>query len=242
MPQAAVKVNRLLPSAVTEGNQTPLRGGRYAEAFTIPMGFGAYPLVQEGTYFKAINATPGTGIAQTIQTTFLSTNGVFMILNGDAASGKHLVMDYIRLINTVVGTTTTRSEAVLAVDNTNRFSAGGSTLTAVNANMDVATSSIATVRFGALTLTAESGSVRRLSRFQLRTAIMVQFEEFIISFGRPTLGGFNTLSGTNGQRMMVDAGPVVIGPGNHSLIVHLWNPGNATTAPSWEVEAGWWER
>ena len=37
-------------------------------------------------------------------------------------------------------------------------------------------------------------------------------------------------------------GPVVLGGLNSSLLVHLWNTANATTAPSWAYEIAWWER
>lgn len=241
MPQFYGKVNRLLPTAGAESAQAQVRLARYNELFSVPIGHGLYPLCQEGTYYKTINGTPDTGIAQTIQTSFSATNGVLSMFNNATSGTTHLVMDYIRLICATVGTSTTRSEAILAIDNINRYSSGGTTLTAKGANMDIATGSNAIVNFGAVTLASESGSVRRLSRFQLRTAIMVQFEEWIISFGRPNNGGFNTLSGTNGQRIMVDAGPVIIGP-QHTLCLHLWNPGNSVTAPAWEVEMGWWER
>jgi hypothetical protein len=64
----------------------------------------------------------------------------------------------------------------------------------------------------------------------------------VLNFGaNDTFGGASSGAVTN--IYPVGVGPVVLGPGNnHSLLVHMWNPGNATTAPSWEVEVGWWER
>lgn len=243
MPQVYGKAQRVQPSATAESAQVQLRTDHYGGLITAPMGHGLMAVCEEGSYFNAINPTPGTGIAQSIQATFSATNGAFCLRNGDTAGGKRITMDYLRLINTVVGASTTRSEALVAIDSTIRYSSGGSAIIPTNANMDSGTATIAVCHFGALSLSAESGAVRRVSRFQLRTAIMVQYEEFIITFGRPTdFGAFNTLSGTAGQRMVVDAGPVIIGPNNHSLTIHIWHTGNAVTAPSWEFEAGWIER
>jgi hypothetical protein len=242
MPQAYGKVNRLLPTPQAENAQVQARSGQYGELYSVPLGFGLYPLAIEGTYFKAINPTPGTGLATSIQTSFSSTNGVLAISNGGSGSAPHLILDYLRLIYTVVGTSTALTAGVVAIDNTIRYSSGGTAITALNGcNMDVASSSVATLHVGALTLGAASGSVRYLSRFNLRTAIMVQYEEQVISFGRPSAGDYNVLSGTSAQRMVTDAGPVVLGAGS-SACIHLWNVGNATTAPSVEFELGWIER
>jgi hypothetical protein len=208
----------------------------------IPRAFVPHALCDDGKAFGAINPTPGTGIAQTIQTSFSATNAVFNLRNGSTpgSSSPRYYLDYLRLICTVVGTSTVRSEGLVALDTgTARYGSGGSSLTVVNRNIDSAVTSQAVARFGALTMNAESGSARRIARFQLRTAIMVQYEEFVLSFGREG-HGFGTLGGTTAQRNVIDCGPAVIGPGQ-DLIVHLWNPSNAATAPSWEVEACWYE-
>lgn len=241
MPQIYNIARRALPSPTTDGSQVQNRGGRYGEGYTKQVGHDRYPLALEGSYYKAINPTPGTGIAQTIQTSFAATNGICSIYNSDSAGGKQISLDYVRLINTTVGASTTRSEMLMAVDNIQRWSSGGSQLTAVNANMDVATAAVGVVRFGALTLAAESGSVRRLSRAQLRTAIMVIYEEWLITFGGHNEVGTTVLGGTAAQRNVTDIGPAIIGPG-HTLCLHLWNTANAATAPTWEVEVAWWER
>lgn len=241
MPQSYNIARRAKPSAIAEGAQGQQRGGRYGEAMALPVGIGRWPLALEGSYFKAISPTPGTGIAQAITTAFSATAGALSLFNGDSAGGAQIYLDYIRLINTVVGASTTRSEALVAIDNIQRYSSGGSLLTAVNPNMDSSLAGVGVPRFGALVFAAESGSVRRLSRFQLRTAIMVQYEEWLITFGSEQGAGTTTLSGTAAQRNIVDAGPAVVGPG-HTLTLHLWNPANAATPPSWEVEVGWWER
>lgn len=187
--------------------------------------------------YKALSPTPGTGIAQAIQTSFSATSAVVHLRNPSSLKYRPL---YIRLINTVVGASTTRSEGLVAIDSgTDRYTSGGSVLSAVNADMSDTTASSALVRAGALVMAAESSLVRRAARFQLRTAIMVQFEEWLITFGDDA-HIFNTLSGTAAQRQVVDVGSHVVGP-SQDLVFHLWNPGNAATPPSWEVEVAWTE-
>jgi hypothetical protein len=240
------KTGKALPAAVADAAQVQSRFGSRGENYVFELGTPLDNLADEGSYYKAVNPTPGTGIAQAVQVSFLATNGLLTIRNGDTVNGKRIYLDYLRLINTVVPATATRSEALIAIDTgTVRYSSGGSQITALhNANMDSPRTSIAVVHFGALTLAAETANVRRLSRLQLRAAIPVQFEEYLILFGRAADGGgFNTLGGATAQRQVVDAGPVVLGPNsNHSAIVHLWHPGNAVTAASWEFELAWYER
>jgi hypothetical protein len=133
-------------------------------------------------------------------------------------------------------------EALLAVDSITRYSSGGSAIAALpNVNMDSARTSIALVHFGALTLAAESGAVRRLARCQLRGAIPVAFEEYLIVFGDVKASNFQTLGGTALQRQVVHLPPAILGPG-HALTLHVWHPGNAATPASWEFELGWGER
>lgn len=188
--------------------------------------------------YKALTPTPGTGIPQAITTSFSALAAVVHLRNPSSLKYRP---QYIRLINTVVGASSTRSEGLVALDSgSDRYSgSGGSTLSPVNADMSDTTASSALVRAGALVMNAESSLVRRASRFQMRTALMVQFEEWLITFGDDA-HVFNTLSGTAGQRQVVDVGSHVVGPGQ-DLLLHIWNPGNAATPPQWEVEVAWSE-
>jgi hypothetical protein len=196
-------------------------------------------LADDGCYFKAVNPTPGTGIAQAITAAFSGTAGL-LCLGNPATSDRLYYPEYIRLIPTVVPASATRSELLLAIDSILRYSSGGSTLTPRNARMGSDGASQADVKVGALVLAAESGNVRRLSRAQLRAAIPVAFEEFLIKFGSIDHTE-STLGGATAVRGMVNVGPVVIEPG-HSMAVHVWHPSNAVTGASWEVEVAWYER
>lgn len=239
MPQIFGKVNRDRPAANTENSQVQPRLARYGEQVVQEISSSRFALAEEGSYFSAVNPTPGTGIAHTIRASFSATDAIFHIRN-TGSGGEYLFMDYIRLIPTVIPAAATRSELLIAVDTSSRYSSGGTALTPVNRNVASAQATVATVRFGALVLAAEGGGTRRVSRAQIGTTIPVAFEETFIRFGGETAAS-GAIGSTVGVRKGVPVGPVAIGNG-HDLILHLWHPGNATTAGTWEVEAGWWER
>ena len=188
--------------------------------------------------YSACNPTPGTGIAEAVKAAFAATAAMAIIRNGSTSL---LVRPkYIRLVNTVIPASATRAEAAVVVDTgATRYSSGGSSLTARNRDMSSGVNSSTTVRFGALVTGAASSNVRQVSRFQLRAAIPVVYEEYIIAFDA-NRHDFNTIGGTAAQRHVVDAGPVVLGA-NQEMLVHTWYPSNATTPASWECEIVWTE-
>lgn len=200
---------------------------------------------EQGTYYKATNATPGTGIAMGIQTAFSDTANVLLLMRSASATVK-VIPHYVRLINTVAGATTTSSRLVVAVDTANRYSSGGTDLTTeiVGGNTGAGPASVVDVlRFGAITASAVSAR-RRLINAQLKTQAApcwVVGDEVKILFGSDD-GDQGLLSGAAAARYIVNCGPVVLEGANHCLLFHMWNPANATTAPSWEIEMGWFER
>lgn len=203
---------------------------------------GCLPIAlgDDGCYFKAVNPTPGTGIAQAVTAGFSATAGLLCIGN-PANSKKIYYPDYLRLIPTVVPASATRSEMLLALDQILRYSSGGSTLTAVNSRSGADEACAADLKFGALVLAAEGGNVRRISRGQIRAAIPVAFEEFVIRFGSSGDHTEGTLGGATAVARFINVGPAVIEPG-HSLSLHMWHPSNAVTGASWEVELGMFQR
>lgn len=240
MPQAAGLVGRSKPAFSADALAKLLRMGAFGELMVGNVMPDEMAQAEEGSLFSAVNPTPGTGIAQTIQTSFSATNGILTLRNNAASANKRIYPKLLRLINTVVGASGTRSECLISIDNITRYSSGGSAIaTLQNRNMDDASTSEAVVHFGALTLAAESGQVRRISRAQLRTAIMVQFEEWVLRFGTGE-GDGAVLAGT-APSVIKNFPAIVLGQGD-SMQVHLWNPGNAATPPSWEFELCWVER
>ena len=251
MPQIYGVTRRSLPALSAEAVQQQLRVGGRGEQYVVPLTSGTYGLADEGSYFKATNATPGTGIIHALTTAFSATAGLFCLRNTDGEGAKRIYLDYLRLVTgaTAIGMTAATSiEMAVTVDNTNRYSSGGTAITPVNANMDSAGATVAGLTFGAVVLAAASGSVRLLARaaFARRAApAMVTGDQFMFHFGEISPQSINVsgaaLPSTASAAHGVGLGPVIIGGGD-SINFHLWYPAGATTAPTFEFELGWWER
>lgn len=237
MPQVYNKTQRALPTANADGSQTQIRGGRYGEQHVLPIGNGVYPLAEEGSYYKAMNPTIGTAITYPVTAAFSATAGcAFLIRNTSASStGPNIYLDYVRFTITVAPASSTSAQFAIVLDPANRYTSGGTSLTPTSPNLSITPASVASVNVGTLTTTAASGSARNTSRGSFKAAIPVVGDSFTLNFGAVDAVASN--SGTQ------QGGPVVLGPNaNHSMLVHLWFPANATTGASFEVDAGWWER
>lgn len=190
-------------------------------------------------YFTAVNPTPGTGIASAVTAAFSATAGLLCLRNADSTGQRFIIPDFVRLIPTVVPASATRSELLVATDSITRYSSGGSAITGIfNVHGGQGNDSAAVLHFGAVVLAAESAA-RRLERLQLRSVIPVAFEDFLLKFSHETQV-VGLLGGTSALAVERTIAPVVLAP-NHSLVLHVWHPGNATTPASWEFTAGWWE-
>ena len=251
MPDIYGKTGRALPTKIADATNQLARFGSYGEQYVLPLGQPTMTLADEGTYFKAVNATIGTGIIHALTAAWSATAALFCLRNTDAEGAKRLYLDYVRLVTgaTAIGMTAATSiEVAVTLDNTNRHSSGGTLITPANANMDSATASIASLNFGPEVLSAASGSVRQIARaaFARRAApAMVTGDQFLFDFGDVT-GQSISVAGsatpaTAPSAFSVHMGPAVIGGGD-SLNFHLWYPAGATTAPTYEFEIGWWER
>lgn len=193
-------------------------------------------LADEGAYWKFTNPTMETAIAQAIRGGFLATNCVALIRNNAAAGGKHLFMDYLRLIPKVAPASATRSELAIALDfGATRRTGGGTAITPVNPNGDVAGAvADAVLHFGDITLSGETANVRKVARAQLRAAIPVVGEELLLQFGAD-VHQEGTLGGATGVGRVVNLGPLIIPPQAEAAL-HLWHPSNAATAATYEFD------
>lgn len=238
-------IQSLAPSAGADGVQKQARLDKYG-ALHSRSELQAW--TEEGAYFRALaSATPGAGIAQAIQTSFSATAVPLVMVNGSAS--KIIVPHYIRLTNTAAGSTTTSSLAALSIDTANRYSSGGTDLSTLiyNANTAVGPASVVSVlRFGTVTASAAGAGTRYIANTSLKVQAApcwVVGDEVLFTFGDPAIGGAaGALNGAAATSIVKNFGPVILGGQNHSLILHLWNVANATTAPSWALEAAWWER
>lgn len=204
---------------------------------------GRYPRAALGQYFRATNPTFGTGIAAGIVTGFVATTPLMTVVNSASAGGVSIYLDYIKLMNTAAGASSTQAHMGVVLDLTNRYSSGGTALTGTPVNTGATTTPKASIQFGAVTATAASANVRLLGRDIIKTQAapcwVVGDEVFIKCENTDTPAG-----ATNGAAANIypaPAGPIIIAPG-HSFLLYQWNTANATTPPSWEVEIAWWER
>lgn len=240
MPQTFGKAQNAIPSPVADTSQAQIRTDTYGAIHNINE---LQAWAREGSYFKACNATMGTGVAMGIQAAFSDTaNVLFLMRNGSAS--KVIIPHYIRLINTAAGASTTSSNIAIVLDTANRYSTGGTDLTGniVCSNSGLGPSSAVDVLRYSCTAAAAVAK-RQVARATLKTQAAPCWtvgDQVKIQFGDDADTG--ALNGAASVGIAVNVGPVILGGQNHCMLVHMWNPANATTAPSWEFELAWWER
>lgn len=258
-PSALVRgiVARYLPQANVDSPQVdvPPRFARYGEQYIVPLMRKQHALADEGSYFIA-NNNAQAGILSTPATGFVATTPAAIIYNGDSPTSpnyKRVYLDFLNLVTTVVGSAASalvNLQAALYIDNGNRYSSGGTEITAniVSPNMDLTPKSIAKVYFGALTATAATAAVRALSPLRVvrpavsGTVMDVVGETKWFNFGavEGMLNGSITIA--NANFIPVPLPPVIIGP-NQSALLYLWqNVGGTNVAATYAPELGFWER
>lgn len=211
----------------------------------------------QGYYYKAVNATPSTGIISSTQQTFSATSGLFCMQNtAPATSNVFLFPDYLKLLVTVVDTTATAFQYLGAVDNALRFSSGGTALVTAgtaasnNGPMNtrrrvVGTLPQASIFYGALTLAAEGTQVVRQSRgcVKANAAPVTQVnDEYYFTFGPSAdagAGSAKTAAAATPSIYRQNVGMVSIAP-QGSFVFNAWFPA-ITVGFTAEVEVGWWE-
>lgn len=243
MPQQyGISYKASVPGISADGGQKQVRTDQYGAQHVRNEEMA---WAEEGTYFRALsNATPLTGVAQAITTAFSATAVPLVMVNG--SSTKSVIPHYIKLTCTAAGATTTSSNFALSIDSASRYSSGGTDISGLAACTNTAlgnTSGLSVLRIGTVTASAAGAGTRYVSHGTLKVAAApcwVVGDEIKFMFGSDADPG--NLAGTTPINIVKNVGPVVLGAQNSSLILHLWNPANATTAPSWAWEIAWWER
>jgi hypothetical protein len=246
MPQAyGISYATSLPGIAADGAQKQARTDQYGAQHVIDR---IHAWAEDGTYFRNVgNATPLTGTAQAITTAFSATAVPLVMVNG--SSTKKVIPHYIKLTNTAAGASTTSSAYAISIDSANRYSSGGTDISSLIycANSALGpTSGLSALRIGTVTASAAGAGTRYISAGQLKVQAApcwIVGDELIFFFGDPgSSGAMGLISGGAAARYMIPVGPAVLGGQDDSLILHLWNVANATTAPSWAFEIAWWER
>jgi len=234
-------VRRALGLPVGDGVESQARMGRYGELLTQRLGSPYHSLADEGSYFVAGNPTPGTQIDHVTSAAISETAGNYLYLkNNDALGGKRLYLDFCRLICNSVPTTGSAGYFFWKVDNVNRYTSTGTTLTPVNANMDAGLASVAQLYVGANVTIAPSASARVVAHGMLRSVIPVAGDEWIFKFGGQDFSCASSLGGTVALRMPIPCAPLILGPQQNACL-QIWFTSN-NAAAKYEIELGWWER
>ena len=241
---------RALPSPNPDGVTTNLgiRGGRYGEVYVKALVPTKHALCDEGSYFLCPNsATFDTPATYALQTAFSATAPAYVIRNNDAAGGKSVYLDYLRLICATVGSTATSVRLGVILDTGARTpSAGNAVMTPFNTNMGSATGSFCVVNqfSGAAQTVAAAVSARTCGYTTLKQSIPITGDEYICYFGSvdpPAAVGGTAAAITIAGKYASGLPPVVIGP-QQTALIYLWEPGVTVTSPTFTSELAWWER
>lgn len=215
---------------------TNLSGGRDTEVADV------------GGCFIGISPTPGTGIAGNAAgvATFAETTPFIIFYNAGPLTIYPL---HMRLHTTVIGTgnTTAAQNWTFCLDQGNRLSSGGTSLTINNLNMNSTAKSNATISVGGtLVATAASNQRRIVGHQAVKFNLETVHDCLQFNFGGPNqmdpTSLINNASGSasNLSHTSVNFAPIVIGP-NQSLVVYRWVTGN-TALPTYEIETTWIEK
>ena len=253
-PQALIRglVQRALttPNADSTNNDVALRQGTYGELYNQPLVRKAHNLADEGSYYTVNNAQ--TGIASAYNTAFTATAPFLLVYNGNTA-GQRVYLDYLALVAIVAGACTTTAgyvAAAVVTDTGNRYSSGGTNLTAniVNPNYAAAVNAPAGVAVyaGAITATAAVNArtvvgVRNLRPNVSTTVINVVGDMNLINFGSVE-GATGSIVIANANIMPQAFPPVVIPPASSALFYLTYPVMTAPSAATFAPELGFWVR
>ena len=241
---------RNLPTYNADGSGTsnPNRKGSHDEAYVLSLGGakGQSIYADEGSYFVTYNVTDGTGIAghaAPVQAD-LSTKPLLHIYNGNTpASGKSIIIDFIRLRMTAIGAGASTTDFTTWIDQNGATSktSGGTVATAVNCRSDQPNTAGAVVTFGAVVGAVGTGE-KRTDHQRVRSVVAVVEDQYVFQFGA---GGYAmpaamALTGTAVVSAHVHMAPAVILPGGNFKLVQ-WGA-SQSGAHSFEYTVGWTER
>jgi hypothetical protein len=215
----------------------------------------AHNLVDEGSYYLCTNNQ--TGIVPTYGTSLALTSPFITIYNGNpSSSGLNVYLDYLALVAIAAGASTTTAgytAAAVVVDQGNRYTSGGTVLSAniVNPNTNYAVnSSGVSIACGAIVATSASPNartivgIRNLRPALSSTVVNVVGDTNLMSFGGVEYGASGQISITAGVSNVMPQSmpPLVLAP-NSTALFYIWYP--VLTAPSaatYAPEIGFWVR
>lgn len=209
-------------------------------SYVTPLGTDQFGLVDEGGYFCVTNNQSGLAMTSA-NTAFTATTPFIVAFNKAAAGGPHAYLDFLTLIATAAGSSGTNVQFAAVVDQGNRFSTGGTEITAniVNPYFDQSGASNLRVWAGTVTATAASSTARTVvgNRF-LVGAIPAVGDTYVVKFGGNESN--NQIAKQTITFTEQNVPKIVVGP-QESVCLYLWEP-SMSTASSFIPEMGWVER
>lgn len=208
---------------------------------SLPLSPDMLGVASEGTYFMVANAQSGLATAAA-PTSFSDTNPFIAMFNKNTSGGASIYLDYIKLIATAAGTGAASVQAATQIDFvTDRYSSGGTDLTAniVNPNGNATGTSAVKFRAGNITASAKTSVSRQLDgQMTLLPAIPVAGDTMVIKFG--AVDSPLIIEKVTNTFVLVNHPKVVIPP-QGSFLLNLWFP-SQSGASSYLPVAGWVER
>jgi hypothetical protein len=177
-------------------------------------------------FVASINPTIGTPIALGIaaQNAYAPLAPNILI---SASATKRVLLDRLSLYVGAAGTALTSLRIAIRVSTTNKYSSGGTIVSA--ATTPQRTASTATVRVGtvAIVALAEGVDTQRVFNGIIKNAIPIVSEVFTIDFGNEVVSEFQVAG-----RIHIKIPPVII-PAGGSAMINIWGPGQ-TAATTYE--------
>lgn len=239
--------NRALPTRSVDATYQPMRRSCRGDLMVQNRGKPLVSLADEGSYFVATNPTPGTGIAGIAAADgFDATETLFLLTNANTvASATRVYLDFLEIACTVVDTGGSNIRYDMHIDDSTRFSSGGSAITPVNPNMDSSAAAVATLRFGAVVTSAATANVRYLGGRLISSTDLVVDDVIRVDFGgdSPTkAGSFDHLpaEASLSRYFQIAAPPVVLAPA--ACFLFSVNCASQSGAATWSFNCGWHER
>ena len=214
----------------------PGRHSWYGDSYVVPVGSARSQLAEEGSYFTANNLTTATEITGHVGAAISDepNKPLLYLYNGGQ---KYITIDQVFIRTEVVNNNTTDVYYVAHTTNELSRDSGGTALTVNSCRSDNAFVSAATVYFGAVVTTVSASKL--IGRHLVRQTINVTEDRYHFQFGEPivsTPAYVGTISD-----IYRSFPPLVVAPGGEFLF-SATHPAGDTTASTFEVMLGFWER
>jgi hypothetical protein len=238
----AGKVSRALPGTrLVDGTldtEAPRTSG-YGEPYVLV--YNVRQAADEGSYFVARSATPGTGVVGHAAPTTHDTEKPFLFVKNGSESLR-VTLDYLKLVVTAAGTGGTLNYATHTVDKDRTYSSGGGDLTVLGVSQTSQQSTaLTTAKIGAVVpAQANTTNAKIVAHQRIRTVIPVAGDLLFFNFGGIPIPSGGVLGGTTELERGVQCPPIVLGPGDSYHLV-LWRASQSAAA-SYECELGFWQR